>query len=143
MNCCDLHGRHCEPPSELCCEGCTEAAHGYHLRDGSRCSNPDLSGYREELLQLLRRAISWVSDRDHGMAVELDAVVHDLEQMAGVDALQRAARDLRDEAIQNAKGGGRIPPRVEAVPWLRARADDHIRRLDLGLLVPRIPTRKS
>jgi hypothetical protein len=52
MNCCDLHGRNCEPPSELCCEGCTEAVHqmgdamrGYHMRDRSKCSNPDLSGH--------------------------------------------------------------------------------------------------
>lgn len=40
--CCDLHGRNCEPPSELCCERCTEAAHPLHA-DGSICSNPDLS----------------------------------------------------------------------------------------------------
>lgn len=40
--CCDLHGRNCEPPSELCCERCTEAAHPLHA-DGSTCSNPDLS----------------------------------------------------------------------------------------------------
>lgn len=50
MTCCDLHGRNCEPPSELCCEGCTEAAHrmgdaarGVHMEDGSTCSNPNLS----------------------------------------------------------------------------------------------------
>lgn len=41
--CCDLHGRNCEPPSELCCRECTEAAHPTHT-DGSTCSNPDLSG---------------------------------------------------------------------------------------------------
>jgi hypothetical protein len=40
--CCDLHSRNCEPPSELCCEGCTEAAHPAHA-DGSTCSNPDLN----------------------------------------------------------------------------------------------------
>ena len=28
--CCDLHGSHCEPPSELCCWQCTEAAHPEH-----------------------------------------------------------------------------------------------------------------
>lgn len=50
MTCCDFHGRNCEPPSELCCNECTEAAHkmgdatrGFH-GDGSKCSNPDLSG---------------------------------------------------------------------------------------------------
>lgn len=48
--CCDLHGRTCEPPSELCCHRCTEAVHdtgdarrGWHRRDGSVCANPDLS----------------------------------------------------------------------------------------------------
>lgn len=37
--CCDLHSRTCEAPSELCCEGCAEAAHiglTPHA-DGSRC----------------------------------------------------------------------------------------------------------
>ncbi|HEV2929944.1 MAG TPA: hypothetical protein VGW74_14725 [Propionibacteriaceae bacterium] len=28
--CCDLHGPNCEPPSELCCEGCTEVRHPEH-----------------------------------------------------------------------------------------------------------------
>lgn len=41
--CCDLHNRNCEPPSELCCERCTEGAHPGH-RDGTACIAPDLSG---------------------------------------------------------------------------------------------------
>jgi hypothetical protein len=28
--CCDMHNRHCEPPSELCCWQCTEADHPRH-----------------------------------------------------------------------------------------------------------------
>jgi hypothetical protein len=40
--CCDLHGRNCEPPSELCCQDCTEANHPDHPH-GEKCSNPDLS----------------------------------------------------------------------------------------------------
>jgi hypothetical protein len=28
--CCDMHNRHCEPPSELCCEYCAEAFHPKH-----------------------------------------------------------------------------------------------------------------
>jgi hypothetical protein len=40
--CCDLHGRNCEPPSELCCEQCTEADHPWHTRMWP-CSNPDFS----------------------------------------------------------------------------------------------------
>lgn len=34
--CCDMHNVHCEPPSELCCNGCTEASHPEHRR-GERC----------------------------------------------------------------------------------------------------------
>lgn len=34
--CCDLHGVHCEPPAELCCTKCTEAAHPRHPR-GAAC----------------------------------------------------------------------------------------------------------
>lgn len=41
-NCCDMHGRTCEP-GELCCGECTEGAHPHHV-DGSFCSSPDLSG---------------------------------------------------------------------------------------------------
>jgi Protein of unknown function (DUF2829) len=51
--CCDLHGRNCEPPSELCCEECTEVRHAgwvsgngfqqYGHPRGEACSNPDLS----------------------------------------------------------------------------------------------------
>jgi hypothetical protein len=38
--CCDSHNIHCEPPSELCCNDCTETAHDtFPIRhaDGSRC----------------------------------------------------------------------------------------------------------
>jgi len=28
--CCGFHNVHCEPPSELCCSGCTEFAHPQH-----------------------------------------------------------------------------------------------------------------
>jgi hypothetical protein len=30
FTCCDLHGVHCEPPSELCCHDCTEVRHPEH-----------------------------------------------------------------------------------------------------------------
>src|ERR1017187_6083482 len=53
ITCCDLHGRNCEPPGELCCWECTEARHGgwrdvrgvsrYGHPAGELCSNPDLS----------------------------------------------------------------------------------------------------
>lgn len=38
--CCDLHGRNCEPPSELCCWRCSEASHDmFPIRhgDGTVC----------------------------------------------------------------------------------------------------------
>jgi hypothetical protein len=34
--CCPLHGRTCEPPSELCCEGCPEVYHPQH-HEGAPC----------------------------------------------------------------------------------------------------------
>lgn len=34
--CCHLHTRTCEPPSELCCDGCTEVDHPVHA-DGRPC----------------------------------------------------------------------------------------------------------
>lgn len=34
--CCDLHGVHCEPPSELCCDVCAEGRHPEHPV-GVRC----------------------------------------------------------------------------------------------------------
>lgn len=38
--CCDMHNHHCEPPYELCCKQCTEAAHDTFPiphADGSAC----------------------------------------------------------------------------------------------------------
>jgi hypothetical protein len=38
--CCDMHNRHCEPPADLCCRDCTEAAHDtFPIRhaDGTPC----------------------------------------------------------------------------------------------------------
>lgn len=34
--CCDMHNHNCEPPSELCCEECTEGVHPNHPL-GVRC----------------------------------------------------------------------------------------------------------
>lgn len=36
QRCCDLHGRHCEPPGDLCCGDCTEGQHPWHA-PGVRC----------------------------------------------------------------------------------------------------------
>jgi hypothetical protein len=41
--CCDLHNRNCEPPSELCCDQCSEWDHPSHA-SGTECIAPDLSG---------------------------------------------------------------------------------------------------
>lgn len=38
--CCEIHNEHCEPPGDLCCYECTEAAHDMFPiphADGSRC----------------------------------------------------------------------------------------------------------
>ena len=45
--CSDLHGRNCEPPSELCCENCTEWDHPRH-EPGMVCASPDLSDLRAQ-----------------------------------------------------------------------------------------------
>lgn len=36
ITCCDLHNRHCEPPGDLCCHGCSEVLHPQHPA-GVRC----------------------------------------------------------------------------------------------------------
>lgn len=41
--CCDLHGIHCEPPSELCCEECGEARHPDH-EHGESCVLDEQAG---------------------------------------------------------------------------------------------------
>lgn len=51
--CCDLHGRNCEPPGDLCCGDCTEGRHGGWMDErgtqrfghprGETCSSPDVS----------------------------------------------------------------------------------------------------
>ncbi len=55
--CCDLHGPACEPPSELCCQDCTETMHPSH-EDGSACVLPDgwdAASLRAELDETRRR----------------------------------------------------------------------------------------
>lgn len=37
VRCCDMHNRHCEPPSELCCHECTEVDHPRHP-EGIACT---------------------------------------------------------------------------------------------------------
>jgi hypothetical protein len=49
--CCDLHGRNCELPGDLCCQDCTEVRHfawtdargvqRYGHPPGETCSSPD------------------------------------------------------------------------------------------------------
>lgn len=77
MTCCDLHGRNCEPPSELCCERCTEATHPAHA-DGSVCSNPDLS---------------WPADPE---ITALIAIVDALEGLVDIQAQSRVLRWASD-----------------------------------------------
>jgi hypothetical protein len=56
--CCDMHGRNCEPPGDLCCWECTEARHGGWTDDrgvqrfghprGEVCASPELSDLQEQ-----------------------------------------------------------------------------------------------
>lgn len=86
---CDLHGRTCEPPSELCCENCTEARHPYHV-DGSICSAPDLSGYAMPTpveVALRAEVARLTEERDL-------AVAHDRQPYPTADAYEAACRAL-------------------------------------------------
>jgi hypothetical protein len=113
--CCDMHGRNCEPPSELCCRDCSEAAHDtFPIRhaDGSVCSAPGAAqGGFERMLadpyeqfdqrgELLKSVIEYAnaepaaasgqaSSRDHLTAVVLS--VADIERIK--EAAYRAGRE--------------------------------------------------
>jgi hypothetical protein len=113
--CCDMHGRNCEPPSELCCRDCSEAAHDtFPIRhaDGSVCSAPGAAqGGFERMLadpyeqfdqrgELLKSVIEYAnaepaaasgqaSSRDHLTAVVLS--VADIEKIK--EAAYRAGRE--------------------------------------------------
>jgi hypothetical protein len=113
--CCDMHGRNCEPPSELCCRDCPEAAHDtFPIRhaDGSVCSAPGAAqGGFERMLtdpyeqfdqrgELLKSVVEYAnaeltaasgqaSSRDHLTAVVLS--VADIERIK--EAAYRAGRE--------------------------------------------------
>jgi hypothetical protein len=113
--CCDMHGRNCEPPSELCCRDCSEAAHDtFPIRhaDGSVCSAPGAAqGGFERMLadpyeqfdqrgELLKSVVEYAnaeltaasgqaSSRDHLTAVVLS--VADIEKIK--EAAYRAGRE--------------------------------------------------
>jgi hypothetical protein len=119
--CCDMHGRNCEPPSELCCRDCSEAAHDtFPIRhaDGSVCSAPGAAqGGFERMLadpyeqfdqrgELLKSVIEYAnaepaaasgqaSSRDHLTAVVLSvADIEKIKEAAYRAGLEDAARDL-------------------------------------------------
>jgi hypothetical protein len=119
--CCDMHGRNCEPPSELCCRDCSEAAHDtFPIRhaDGSVCSAPGAAqGGFERMLadpyeqfdqrgELLKSVIEYAnaepaaasgqaSSRDHLTAVVLSvADIERIKEAAYRAGREDAARDL-------------------------------------------------
>ena len=131
MPCCDLHGRNCEPPSELCCAGCTEAAHrmsdavrGFHA-DGSVCSNPDLSGGfgdpaepRELAGRYVRQAwVEWAREQPDPKASwllpweELDDGQREVDMRIGAALFEarpsRRAPRRRDSSTPRLGGGSR------------------------------------
>lgn len=61
-SCCDLHGRNCEPPGDLCCENCTEADHPAHTRLGP-CSVPVLSPNSPEEARRIAMAVAAERER--------------------------------------------------------------------------------
>jgi len=50
--CCDLHNAHCEPPSDLCCRRCTEAAHPLHPAGVPCVLAPEMHPTRRDLDRL-------------------------------------------------------------------------------------------
>jgi hypothetical protein len=121
--CCDMHGRNCEPPSELCCRDCSEAAHDtFPIRhaDGSACSAPGAAqGGFERMLadpyeqfdqrgELLKSVIEYAnaepaaasgqaSSRDHLTAVVLSvADIEKIKEAAYRAGLEDAAREAVD-----------------------------------------------
>lgn len=69
-------------------EAVTEALHEYRRFRENAVPEAAADLRRGSLVTRLRTVIEWVSKRDHGRAVELDTVVHGLEQLAE----QRAGR---------------------------------------------------
>lgn len=100
-NCCDLHGRNCEP-GELCCEECSEAAHPHHV-DGSFCSAPDLSGFTwpappvEDALrdEVERLAVELAAARRAAKCAGADRIDADLDRVRA----RREWRSIVDAAI--------------------------------------------
>lgn len=80
---CDFHGRNCEPPSELCCDQCSEIQHPAHV-DGSVCSAPDLGG------------TAMPTRVEIDLRAEIDRLLADLNQAtAVVEAAEALAAWLR------------------------------------------------
>jgi hypothetical protein len=83
--CCDLHGRNCEPPGDLCCENCTEARHvgwedskgvmRYVHPAGETCSNPDLSPNSLAEAAKIDAAVAAERERIRHLAARHDAVI--------------------------------------------------------------------
>lgn len=73
---------------------------------------------REHLAARLRAVIEWVSGRDHGQAVELDEVVHELEVAVRADALVEQANfkgmTVEEGAVVLELG----PPRALIIAWV-------------------------
>jgi hypothetical protein len=51
-SCCDLHNTHCEPPGDLCCQQCTEAAHPHHPPGTGCVLTPELHPTTRDLNRL-------------------------------------------------------------------------------------------
>jgi hypothetical protein len=140
--CCDMHGRNCEPPSELCCRDCSEAAHDtFPIRhaDGSVCSAPGAAqGGFERMLadpyeqfdqrgELLKSVSSTPADcaggqassRDHLTAVVL-SVADENDQGGGVPSRPRgpaAALDLVPSAPLATRTTSRTCRHIHLTPY--------------------------
>lgn len=78
----------------------------------------DGSAECEAIVVRLRALIEWVSERDHGRSVELDAVVHELETLANAEAVARQAMLEGMSVEQGATVLSLRPPRELAIMWV-------------------------
>jgi hypothetical protein len=101
--CCDLHNAHCEPPGELCCHECTEAAHPDHPRGASCVLTPcdgDVYAYRGASTGRCRnddcKAVHSVADRQAWLDAEVRA--HAFRDREIADALNISVKTIRSWA---------------------------------------------
>lgn len=119
--CCELHNSHCEPPSELCCHGCSEARHPEHPpgvvcvpEQQARAGEPleALQEAEQHLAQILGtrwQPAPWETSSKSEFLRELSQLLQGMR-----DGINRARRPEPEPRVHE-------PMRAEDVPdeWIR------------------------